>query len=243
MTPRLAPAAAEVDARGGIGRAIACDHGDDDQIERLVEHVWRETGRIDLLVNNVWRAPEYSDAFGEPFWLRPMSDWDTLVGVGLRAHFVASSLAARKMVQQGSGAIVNISSFGAIVPMHSVLYGISKAALDKMALDMAHELRGHGVTTLSIWPGLVRTEAVIESGVDDIMGFPVAEAETPEFIGRVLLRLLSDPDISHMSGGTVVVSEAASAYGIRTEGGFQPASPREVFRSGPPFAVAVREDT
>ena len=98
--------------------------------------------------------------FTDPFWKRPVDDWDSLIGVGLRAHYVASVEAAQLMVPQGSGMLVNISSFGTRGYLHSVLYGMSKAGLDKMAADMAVDLRDTGVTALSLWPGLVKNEAM-----------------------------------------------------------------------------------
>ena len=76
--------------------------------------------------------------------------------MGLRAHYVAAVHAAQLMVARGSGLIANISSFGTRGHLHSVLYGMSKAGLDKMAADMAVELAGTGVSAVSLWPGLVQ---------------------------------------------------------------------------------------
>ncbi|WP_161996588.1 SDR family NAD(P)-dependent oxidoreductase, partial [Rhodococcus sp. YH1] len=159
--------AATVTERGGLGIAVQCDHTDDEQIRALFRRIADEQGgRLDLLVNNVWASPPGFAGFSEPFWKRPISDWDSLVGVGLRAHYVASVDAAQLMVPRGSGMIVNISSFGTRGYLHSVLYGISKAGLDKMAADMAVDLAGTGVTALSLWPGLVKNEAMLARGID-----------------------------------------------------------------------------
>lgn len=89
-----------------------------------------------------------ADGFGgfdTPFWERPTTDWRPLVDAGLRAHYVASVHAARAMVAAGSGLIVHISPFGSRRHLHSVLYGVAKTGLDKMAADMAVELQGTGV--------------------------------------------------------------------------------------------------
>lgn len=205
-TGPLDETAAGVTERGGRGIAVACDHRDDAQIAALFARIAEdEDGRLDLLVNNVWAAPKGFGGFTEKFWQRPVSDWDTLIGVGLRAHYVASVHAAQLMVPRGSGLIANISSFGTRGHLHSVLYGMSKAGLDKMAADMAVELAGTGVSAVSLWPGLVKNEVMqgfMDRGLDNFQGFALANAETPEFIGRVIAALADDPELGARSGHT-----------------------------------------
>lgn len=229
--------AQSVTERGGCGIAVPCDHRDDDQIAALFARIADEQdGRLDLLVNNVWAAPKGFAGFTEKFWQRPLTDWDTLIGVGLRAHYVASVHAAQLMVARGSGLIANISSFGTRGHLHSVLYGMSKAGLDKMAADMAVELGGTGVSALSLWPGLVKNEVMqgfMDRGVDNFQGFPLANAETPEFIGRVIAALADDPDIAARSGHTLITAETALDYGVTDIEGNQPDSHRELFGGGP----------
>ncbi|WP_327295920.1 SDR family NAD(P)-dependent oxidoreductase [Streptomyces sp. NBC_01197] len=218
---------------GGEGIGLRCDHRDDSQVEAVIARITGERGRLDLLVNNVWVAPDGMAGFDEPFWTRPVSDWEPLVGIGLRAHYVASVHAARHMVARGSGLIVNISSFGARAPLHSVLYGISKAGLDKMAADMAHELRASGVSALSLWPGLVRTDGLVEAGVKEVAGFRLADAESPGFVGSVIARLADDDRLPERSGHTYVVAELAEEYGVTEPDGRRAASHRTAFGGGP----------
>ncbi|CAJ1493974.1 SDR family oxidoreductase [[Mycobacterium] kokjensenii] len=229
--------AAGVTERGGCGIAVRCDHRDDAAIAALFARIADEqNGRLDLLVNNVWAAPEGFAGFTEKFWQRPLSDWDPLIGVGLRAHYVAAVHAAQLMVPRGTGLIANISSFGTRGHLHSVLYGMSKAGLDKMAADMAVELSGTGVSTVSLWPGLVRNEVMqgfMDRGLDNFQGYPLANAETPEFIGRVIAALADDPDIGARSGHTLITAEAALDYGVTDIAGNQPDSHRELFGGGP----------
>jgi len=226
--------AADVTERGGLGIAVQCDHTDDEQIRALFRRIAEEQGgRLDLLVNNVWASPPGFAGFSEPFWKRPISDWDSLVGVGLRAHYVASVDAAQLMVPRGSGMIVNISSFGTRGYLHSVLYGISKAGLDKMAADMAVDLAGTGVTALSLWPGLVKNEAMLARGIDNFEGFSLANAETPEFVGRVIVALANDPKVNERSGRTLITAETALDYGVVDVEGNQPDSHRAAFGGGP----------
>lgn len=232
---RLAPTVARVEGAGGTAYAWTCEHTDDDAVARVVDQVWAESGRVDLLVNNVWAGPRMNHAQPERFWERPLTDWDTLIGVGLRAHWVAAHSMAPRMIEQGSGVIVNVSSIGARAYLHSVLYGISKAGLDKMTHDAAFELRPHGVTVLSLWPGLVRTELLLASGVDQIAGVPISDAETPELQGRVLAALLSAPDLGERTGSALITAELAEEFGVSEPDGGRPVSPRLMFGGGPVF--------
>ena len=163
------------------------------------------------------------------------------MGVGLRAHYVASCEATKVMVPQGSGLMVNISSFGSRAPFHTVLYGMSKTALDKMASDMAHELAGTGVSTLSLWLGLIRTEVLLSTGMEDFNGFPLARAEDPAFVGRVIAALADDPDLGRMSGSTVITAEYGREKGIRNDDGEVPLSHRGAFGGGPLFPPVTDE--
>ncbi|GAB2868338.1 SDR family NAD(P)-dependent oxidoreductase [Nocardioides pacificus] len=232
---RLATTVERVEAAGGRGFAVACEHTDDAQVEALVAGVERDHGRIDLLVNNAWAGPGIDHRRPSRFWERPLADWDQLIGIGLRAHFVATRAAVPAMVERGSGLVVNVSSVGARAYLHSTLYGISKAGLDKFTHDAGLELRPHGVTVVSLWPGLVRTAQLLASGVKDIAGVPVSDAETPELQGRVLAALAADPDLHRRTGGVVITAEAAEEYGVAEPDGGRPVSPRLMFGGGPVF--------
>lgn len=234
---KLDRTAEEITERGGVGVPVQCDHSDDAQISALFARIADDQdGRLDLLVNNVWAGPSDGYAgFSQPFWERPVDDWDSLIGLGLRAHYVASVEAAKLMVPRGSGIIGNISSFGTRGYLHSVLYGMSKAGLDKMAADMAVELKGTGVTALSLWLGLIRNERMIASGMKSFEGFSLEDAESPEFVGRVIVALAGDPNVGDRSGHTLVTAETALEYGVTDVDGGQPVSHRGAFGGGPLF--------
>lgn len=227
----LAGTAEQIRAGGGTAVPVICDHRDDAQVTALVDRVVQEQGRLDILVNNVWAGPSLLGH--RPFWERPLDEWDTLIDVGLRAHYVASVAACRHMVARRSGLVVTISSFGARGYLHSVLYGMSKAALDKMTNDMARELRPHGVTAVSLWPGLVRTESLLSRGITEVAGVPVAEGESPRFQGRIIAALADDPDVAELTGSALVSAEIAERYGLTDEDGRRPRSLRDLFGGGP----------
>lgn len=147
--------------------SIGCDHREDAQVEAAFNLVVREAGTVDILVNNVWGGYERmvvdgQFTWGKPFWEQPLWRWDAMFGAGVRAHYQASQLAAPSMIAQRRGLIVNISSWAAQKHLGNVAYGVSKAATDKLTADMAAELKPHGVAVVSLYPGLVRTEKVME---------------------------------------------------------------------------------
>jgi dehydrogenase/reductase SDR family member 1 len=124
------------------------------------------------------------------------------------------------MVPQRRGLIVNISHWAAQKHIGNAIYGVAKTATDKMARDMAHELRAHNVTTLSLYPGLVRTEAVLAAAAGG--WFDLSNSESPEFSGRVIAALTRDPRLLDRTGTVVVAAEAAMAYGVIDADGRRP---------------------
>ncbi|MBV8479916.1 MAG: SDR family NAD(P)-dependent oxidoreductase [Actinobacteria bacterium] len=206
--------AAEVTAAGGRGVPRRCDHTDDDAVELLVDEVLAAEGRLDVLVNAVWGGYERFVGVGPlswgPFWEQPLGLWDSMHVRGVRAAYVASSLAARAMVARGSGLIVCLSSFAAKQFTPPVAYGVAHAAIDRMVADMARELAGTGVTAVSLHPGLVRTENVLANAEY----FDLADSESPQFIGRAIAALAADPEIAARNGRALVAAELAAEYGF-----------------------------
>lgn len=156
----------EVTRLGGKGIPIPCDHRNDQEVEAVFRRIIDEEDRLDILVNNVWGGYENMVEHGEftweqPFWLQPLWRWEAMFQSGVRAHYVASKFAAPIMVAQQSGLIVNISFWAGQKYMGNTIYGVSKAATDRLAADMAHELHGYNVAAVSLYPGLVRTERVM----------------------------------------------------------------------------------
>jgi len=136
----------------------------------------------------------------------------------VRPAFVASALAAPLMIAQGSGLIVNISFFAAQRENGGAAYGAAKAAVDRMAICMAFELREHNVAAVSLYPGLVRTEGVLKAGEV----FDLSNSESPQFIGRGVAALAADPQVMRKSGQILVSAALALEYGFTDIDGKQP---------------------
>ena len=212
----------EVTARGGRGIACPCDHANDAEVAAVFERVDADHGRIDLLVNNVFAIPD-GPMYGVAFWEQPIGVWDTLIDVGLRSHYVASVHAAKRMAAARAGMIANISSFGAASYQVNVAYGVGKAALDRMTRDTARDLAKFGVTVVSLWPGIVRTERVLAGQFP----YDTSVSESPELTGRAILAIAGDPERASRSGKAHVVAELAAEYGFTDVDGTTPASLRK----------------
>jgi dehydrogenase/reductase SDR family protein 1 len=214
-------AARAVDEAGGKGIAVRVDHGVDSDIEALFQRVAEEAGRLDVLVNNVYKIPD-PPAWGGGFWDHPVSIWDDQVGIGLRAHYVASWHAASLLFAAGpGGAIFNVSSPGGQSYHFSSSYGAGKAGLDRLSADMAVELEPKGIACCSIYPGTVATEFIQEwSGK---RGTDIDGAQTTLAVGRVIAALASAPDLMERSGSIQWVEDVAEEFDIVDEYDRRPA--------------------
>jgi NAD(P)-dependent dehydrogenase (short-subunit alcohol dehydrogenase family) len=222
--------ALEVDRRGGKGVAVQVDHAKDDQVAALFEQIRREQGRVDILVNNAFSLPEDLTE-PRPFWDKPLSNLE-MFECGVRSNFVAAWHASQFMVPQKSGLIVAISGYVGVTYTYGVVFGTCKSAVDRMARDMAIELKPHNVTSVSMWLGLTFTERAERN----LNRNPAMKAQTVtdpnvgssvEFPGRVIVALAQDPNVLRRSGGTFIGAELAREYGVTDVDGHVPPSLRD----------------
>jgi NAD(P)-dependent dehydrogenase (short-subunit alcohol dehydrogenase family) len=249
-TGSLEETAAAVEQVGGVAMPVQVDHSDDQQVKALFDRIQTEqNGQLDLLVNNAYAGvPALRAAYGKPFWESEPDFWDACNGVGLRSHYVASVYAARLMVPRRRGLICTLSSWGGLSYIFGVPYGVGKSACDRLAADMAVELKPHQVTSLSVWPGIVGTELMTEfaaeMGLGDGPGGDAQAAsiqehynwETPLLTGRVIAALAAEPNLLSRTGQVQIVAELAREYGVVDAEGDRPASLRSL-RFVLPYAV------
>lgn len=205
---------------GGKGIAVVCNHENDDEVKAVFELIEKNEGKLDILVNNAWggynrlrNRKAYSGfKFKDPFWKQPLDLWEEMNNVGVRSNYVASVYATHLMLKQKLGLIVNISFFASRKYYGNVIYGVAKAAVDKMTMDMAVELKKHKIACVSVYPGYI----------DDRKKAPNPKKESSIFVGRAITALASDLEIIKKTGQILVAAELAKEYNFIDIDGIQP---------------------
>ncbi|HEY0856903.1 MAG TPA: SDR family oxidoreductase [Albitalea sp.] len=210
----------EVTRLGGVGIAARCDHTRDEEVAELFARVEREQGRLDLLVNNAWGGHETFDGvFEAPFWERDMAQWDSMFDRGVRNHLLASCRAAPIMVRQRHGLIATTTFWDRGHYLRgNLFYDLAKAAMNRLAFGMAEELRPHGVASVAVSPGWMRTEFVLTGHQTDEAHWrerpALARTESPRYLGRAIAALAADAMVIERSGAVLRVADLAQQYGF-----------------------------
>lgn len=200
----------EVTQAGGTGIAVRCDHADDAAVQALFAQVEREQGQLDLLVNNATSSAYILQPANTPFWEQPLSLIDEMLTVGLRSYYVASAHAARLMVPQQRGLIINISSGGAQRYSWNVAYGVAKAGVDKLSADTSAELKPYNVTALSLWPPFSQTEEVMMHPDK----YDASRALPTSFTGQLVAAMAADVTIISKTGLALRATDIVGEYGM-----------------------------
>jgi NAD(P)-dependent dehydrogenase (short-subunit alcohol dehydrogenase family) len=206
-----------VTAAGGRGFGVVCDHRDDAAVTATAERIAAAHGRLDLLVNNAWAGYERLNAgawqeWNAPLWEQPLALFDAMFAGGVRAHYVAVAVCAPLLIATPGSLVVTISVETPEGGQHTfgAAYAMAKAADDRLAQVAARQLREHGVASLTVYPGLVRTEGVMQFAEHlDLTG-----SQSPEGTGRAVAALAADPGVLSLSGQALRVADLAARYGI-----------------------------
>jgi NAD(P)-dependent dehydrogenase (short-subunit alcohol dehydrogenase family) len=219
--------AEEVTRQGGRGIAVRCDHTREDEVAELFARVDRDEGHVDLLVNNAWGGHESFDGvFDAPFWQHPLSHWESMFDRGVRNHLVAGRCAAPIMVRQKRGLIVATTFWDRGRYLRgNLFYDLAKSSINRLAYGMAQELRPHGVSSLAVAPGWMRTEFVLIGHHTDESRWrerpELARTESPRYLGRAVAALAGDRDVMRKSGAVHRVADLAREYGFTDVDGRQ----------------------
>ena len=248
--------ASQVTAAGGTGIPVYCNHADDLQVQALMQQIESTHGSLDILVNNAFRLPSGGVQTLQAKFYEPgaIDAWDALHTVGVRSHFVTTSLAVPLLFKSTRKKhlprpfVGLISSFGGLSYTFNVAYGVGKCAVDRMCKDMAVELNSMSsksqqqqVCVTSFWPGVVATERTllsVESGDwNDFVGIPLDNAESPQLTGRAIVAVATDANNMVKTGTVQVVAELAQEYGFVDINGQQPPSIRSLRFLLPAYAM------
>lgn len=209
-----------VSEAGGRGIAVECDHCDDDAVERLAARIREEQGRLDILVNNIWGGYEQYDPklFELPVWEQPIWRWDRMMNAGVRAHYTSTRALVPLMLDGPHSLIVNISAGDEGRFLGDVQYDVAKAVIDRLAFALSRKLKRHGVAALSVHPGFTRTERVLAGAPAEALKL----THSPRFVGRCVVALANDPNVSERAGAAFKAGQLGLDYGFSDIDGSQP---------------------
>jgi NAD(P)-dependent dehydrogenase (short-subunit alcohol dehydrogenase family) len=228
--------AEEVTRMGGKGIAVRCDHTVESEVDACFQRVAREQdGRLDLLVNNAWGGHQDPAHIVKPFWELPTTFWDGMFQAGVRNHILAAKYAAPLMIARRRGLIVTVTFWDRDRYTGHFYYDLAKASMNRLAYGIAQELQPHGVASVAVSPGWMRTEFVLAGhGTDEQHWTEVpalAATESPRYVGRAVVALASDPRVMEKSGRVHRVGDLAAEYGFTDVDG----------RRVPPFELPETE--
>lgn len=221
--------AALVDAAGGRGIAVRVDHAVEAEVIALFERVKAEQGRLDVLVNDIWGGDPLTE-WGTPFWRLDLDKGRRLLDTAVWTHVITARHGAPLMVERGAGLIVEVTDGDFYGYRGTLFYDLAKLATIRLSYAMAKDLAGTGVTALTVTPGFLRSEAVLDHfGVaEDNWRDAVAadrhfaHSETPCFVGRAVAALAADPNVGERAGGVHASWTLAKAYGFDDIDGRRP---------------------
>jgi NAD(P)-dependent dehydrogenase (short-subunit alcohol dehydrogenase family) len=190
-------AADEVRAAGGEATAVVADVSKEDDARRMVDHAVSTFGRVDALYNNAGVMPAADHSVVDT----DVATWDKVMAVNVRGVFLGCKYAIPKMVDQGSGSIINIASFvallGCSVPQDA--YTASKGAVLSLTRSLAVQFGPNGVRSNAICPGPVETPLLMDWLVKDeeakrirLARNPTGRFGKPEEIVYMAMYLASD---------------------------------------------------
>ena len=229
----------KIEERGAKGIAYCIDLNNQDKILKLAGYIKKEFGQLDLLIHS---ACQIHDDLVEPkpYWEKSVDLW-SIMDVGLKSNYLLSHALTPLMIESKGKLILQISSHGAMCYMHGPIYGAQKAGIDKMAFDMAYDLKPFEICSLSLWSGIVKDEKTQK--VSEMHGEQYAEflkgAASQEYAGLVINGLYDDTKLMSMSGKTLLAAEIGDQYGIQDIDDCTPKSDRDALGGPRDFSEAV----
>lgn len=237
-----------VTAAGGKGLAVQVDHLVPEQVEQLVARIRAEQGRLDVLVNDVWGG-EHLIEWDTPVWKHDLQKGLRLLRLGVETHLITAHYALPLLIERPGGLLVEVTDgpadYNAEHYRNNPFYDLAKVSVNRLGWTHAQDLAKVGATALSISPGWMRSEMMLEAfGVtednwrDATAHVPhFAIAESPRFVGRAIAALAADPERARWNGRSTSSGELAQVYGFTDLDGSRPDAwryMREVQDAGKP---------
>ncbi|RVD63666.1 SDR family oxidoreductase [Mesorhizobium sp. M7A.F.Ca.ET.027.03.2.1] len=222
-----------VSANGGKGIAVQVDHLVADDVRKLVERIRTEQGRLDILVNDIWGGEKLFE-WDKPVWDHNLDNGLRMLRLGIDTHLITAHHALPLLIERPGGLLVEVTDgtaeYNADHYRLSPFYDLAKVAVTRMAWAHAQDLAKHDATSVSLTPGWLRSEMMLEAfGVSEgnwrdatteVPHFVISE--TPRFVGRAVAALAADPDRSRWNGQSLSSGGLAQVYGFTDLDGSRP---------------------
>jgi NAD(P)-dependent dehydrogenase (short-subunit alcohol dehydrogenase family) len=237
-----------VSEAGGTGIAVPTDHLVPEEVRALVERIRAEQGGLDILVNDIWGGETLFE-WNKSVWEHGLENGLRLLRLGIDTHLITAHFALPLMIKRPGGLLVEVTDgtadYNADHYRLSPFYDLVKTAVTRMAWAHAKDLAKYSATSVSITPGWLRSEMMLEHfGVAEQNWLDAAEkvphfviSETPHFVGRAIAALAADPDHARWNGQSLSSGDLAKVYGFTDLDGSQPNAWRyitEVSEAGKP---------
>jgi NAD(P)-dependent dehydrogenase (short-subunit alcohol dehydrogenase family) len=214
---------------GGRAIAVRVDHGVESEVKALFDRVQTETGRVDLLVNSIAGEDPLLHQFA-PIWTSDLTRGEEVFRQCVLSHMITAKHAAALMVRAKSGLIVEVTEGDTLWAGTNPLSQTVKLALKGLALNMAAELKPHGVAAVAVTPGFLRSESMLERmGVTEANWQQAGkedsnflESESPLFIGRAVACLAADPNVLAKTGQLLTSWDLAREFNFADVDGGRP---------------------
>ena len=214
---------------GGRAIAVRADHCVESEVQALFHRIQSETGRLDLLVNSVAGEDPLLHQFGW-LWTTDLSRGEAVFRQCVLSHMITAKHAAGVMIRAKSGLIVEVTEGDTLWAGTNPLSQTVKLALKGLALNMAAELKPHGVAAVAVTPGFLRSESMLqrmgvteanwqEAGKEDPN---FLESESPLFLGRAVACLAADPDLLAKTGQLLTSWDLAREFNFTDMDGSRP---------------------
>ncbi|MCA1408123.1 SDR family oxidoreductase [Ensifer sp. IC3342] len=225
--------AERVTAAGGVGIAVQVDHLQPEQVAALVDRIRQERGRLDILVNDIWGGERLFE-WNKPVWDHNLENGLRILRLAIDTHLITAHYALPLMIERPGGLLIEVTDgtaeYNAEHYRLSPFYDLAKVSANRMAWAHAKDLAAHGATAVSLTPGWLRSEMMLEAfGVTEANWRDAAEkqphfviSETPHFIGRAVAALAADPDKARWNGKSLSSGGLAKVYGFTDLDGSRP---------------------
>ena len=229
-----------VTALGGTGVAIAVDHLEPAEVAKLADRIRRDYGRIDILVNDIWGAEVLKGGppdWNTPIWKHDLARGLRIVRLGVETHLVTSHYLLPLLIEKPGGLVVEVTDgtleYNAANYRISVFYDLAKVSINRLAFSQGHELKPHGAAAVSLTPGWLRSEMMLEHyrTTEDRWRDAVREGKAPpgfavsesaRYVGRAVAALAADPDRQRWNQQSLTSGQLAQVYGFTDIDGSRP---------------------